>query len=55
METNTIEIEKEQYEHLCKLEKYFKDYCNPFHICPECGSYVMIGWNCVDCGYDFDE
>lgn len=55
MEKNTIEIEKERYKHLCKLEKYVNDYCNSFHICPECGSYVMTGWTCMNCRYTFDE
>ena len=56
MENETEEvivISKELYEHLCKLEIYVNDYCNPFHICPKCGSYVEKGWSCIECGYGF--
>ena len=53
MEKNIIELEKERYEHLQKLEMYVYDYCDPFHICPECGSYVKVGWSCLKCGYSF--
>ena len=48
-----IEISKERYEHLLKLERYVYHWCNPYRVCPKCDNYVMDGWCCDKCGYGF--
>ena len=52
MNEDKIEISKEEYNHLCRLEQFVSNYCNPYSVCKKCGAYVADGYICFECSHD---
>ena len=52
MNEDKIEISKEEYNHLCRLEQFVSNYYGSYRVCKKCGAYVADGYICFECSHD---
>lgn len=48
----TVTISKEEYEELCRFDRYINKYVIGISKCPICGEYNPSGYFCSNCGGD---
>lgn len=49
---DTVTIDKEEYDKLCKYRRYAANWYWNFTTCPECGEYNPSGCICANCNND---
>lgn len=49
-DTDTVTIDKEEYDELCKYRRYVANWVPYFNVCPICGEYNQSGCICANCG-----
>lgn len=51
-EADTVTIDKEEYEELCKYRRYVANWVPYFSVCPICREYNPSGCICANCDND---
>lgn len=51
-DTDTVTIDKEEYNRLCKCQRYVVNWVPYFEVCPICGEYNQKGCICANCNND---
>lgn len=51
-DADTVTIDKEEYEELCKYRRYVANWVPYFSVCPICGEYNPSGCICANCDND---
>lgn len=51
-DADTVTIEKEEYDKLCKYRRYAANWYWDFTTCPECGEFNPRGYICANCDND---
>lgn len=49
---DTVTINKEEYDKLCKYRRYAANWYWNFTTCPECGEFNPRGYICANCDND---
>lgn len=49
---DTVTIEKEEYDELCKYRRYAANWAHGLTVCPICGEYNPSGYICANCNND---
>lgn len=49
-DADTITIDKEKYDKLCKYCRYVANWAHDLTACPICGEYNPSGYICANCG-----
>lgn len=48
-DADTVIIDKEEYDELCRCQRYMDKYILDVSKCPTCGEYVRSGYFCSNC------
>lgn len=48
-DADTVIVDKEEYDKLCKRSRYIANWVPYFNVCPICGEYNPSGCICANC------
>lgn len=51
-DSDTVAIDEEEYDELCKYRRYVANWVPYFNVCPICGEYNQSGCICANYGND---
>lgn len=53
-DADTVIVDKEEYDELCKRSRYIANWVPSFRVCPICGEYNPSGCICANCDNNKD-
>lgn len=53
-DADTVTVDKEEYDKLCKRSRYIANWVPSFRVCPICGEYNPSGCICANCDNNKD-